>query len=682
MWSSPRVGAEQTIEPIIGAASLATIATRKTMPAAGRCPTSSHAVLFSTMRPRQHVLEEESKRALRAALPAEWVVREQDPDYGIDFRVDVFRQGNPTRFAFACQLKGTDALGQDDTGLSYRFKTERLRQYINQGVPVMLAVFDAPRNQLYYEWAWTLYTRASTEDRRNWVVQQSVSLVFDRQLTQVDRADLEREIRHITYFLNGHRAGDPPLDVSVRSSVDPTSGERIADELAAWVATTGSDILRVSAGPPLPSTDGEIVFGPEHLSLHCASLTAVIPRAIQTRLLVDNEVFAAKIGLAWTVSAAGLLGASIDLLTRIVSESREMPPMLGWLLANPSVPAAFARAGKTADALLLAEDRLQLGDADTAIRLATAVLFSQGSLFAHRFVAILRRSLESVPDRPRRGAIAYTLANFLRANEATADALRLYRSAKRDQPAYEDRSYWWAEVAGCLFAGGKFRSSELAYRRALALGETRIPVRALLADALLYQGRSGEAKVEFEVYLRENGTPETWAIMKYALAAELSESFGERFTRRPSVSTKNIEDAIATTSNEVALFATALREDPLSGLAWFNYATCRIRTGLEPTHKEWQNVVALQSWDLEAWANLISIYIRNSSDVDPILFAATLVHGFREHGLRLVAELGKRASGEDKVRSREALERLRAGAEAMQVYFAPEPRVVIREYLA
>ena len=41
-------------------------------------------------RPASHVIDSTGAQLLRSALPEEWVVREYQPDYGIDFAVEVF----------------------------------------------------------------------------------------------------------------------------------------------------------------------------------------------------------------------------------------------------------------------------------------------------------------------------------------------------------------------------------------------------------------------------------------------------------------------------------------------------------------------------------------------------------------------------------------------------------------
>ena len=63
------------------------------------------------IRSRSHVIEEESRRAFNRAIPAEWVVRPQNPDYGLDKQVQIFKDNQATPFFFFVQLKSSDTVG-------------------------------------------------------------------------------------------------------------------------------------------------------------------------------------------------------------------------------------------------------------------------------------------------------------------------------------------------------------------------------------------------------------------------------------------------------------------------------------------------------------------------------------------------------------------------------------------
>ena len=82
-------------------------------------------------RPRQHVLEEESKRAFINLLPPEWIHREKHPDYGIDMEVEIVEDGKVTNNVFWVQLKATESIKPGQKEITYNAKTEHLKFWEN-----------------------------------------------------------------------------------------------------------------------------------------------------------------------------------------------------------------------------------------------------------------------------------------------------------------------------------------------------------------------------------------------------------------------------------------------------------------------------------------------------------------------------------------------------------------------
>jgi len=105
-------------------------------------------------RPRPHVLEEESRKKFREAIPSQWVVRRLDPDYGIDEHIELFDEtGDATGLSFLAQVKGTDSV-DIKRALGVPTEIETLRYYRSLDTPVMVVSYHSPTGSLFWRWAY------------------------------------------------------------------------------------------------------------------------------------------------------------------------------------------------------------------------------------------------------------------------------------------------------------------------------------------------------------------------------------------------------------------------------------------------------------------------------------------------------------------------------------------------
>lgn len=103
-------------------------------------------------RPIQHQLETKSRIAFESTLPAKWVYRTVNPDYGIDGLVEVFSErGLATGDFFFVQLKAT---GKEDLtqALTVRLPQEKCDYYDTLALPLLLVLFHQPSGQLFAKW--------------------------------------------------------------------------------------------------------------------------------------------------------------------------------------------------------------------------------------------------------------------------------------------------------------------------------------------------------------------------------------------------------------------------------------------------------------------------------------------------------------------------------------------------
>ncbi len=104
-------------------------------------------------RPESHGIDTRGQRIFEACLPPEWVVRDQHPDYGVDYEVEVFEKGSSTGILFKVQLKSTvrPDLSSDGTFISCEIETGRA-DYLCEKLlaPAALVVADVEAGTVYW----------------------------------------------------------------------------------------------------------------------------------------------------------------------------------------------------------------------------------------------------------------------------------------------------------------------------------------------------------------------------------------------------------------------------------------------------------------------------------------------------------------------------------------------------
>jgi len=126
-------------------------------------------------RPEAHDIDEAAQRIFQAALPTDWVPRKEVPDYGLDFVVEVFDQGETTGLRFAVQLKGRKRIRQKHGRVSCSLPTSNLADYVDKiRYPVFLFNVDVEKQRGY----WVFLQQHALEDLKgkNWRKQETVTI--------------------------------------------------------------------------------------------------------------------------------------------------------------------------------------------------------------------------------------------------------------------------------------------------------------------------------------------------------------------------------------------------------------------------------------------------------------------------------------------------------------------------
>jgi hypothetical protein len=123
-------------------------------------------------RPRQHILETISKKALEQIIPDEWVVRPLSSDYGIDLMVEVYKNNKSTGDFFYIQLKGTDQkVKKSKIEISIKYST--LHYFSILPLPILFLVYTT--NDKKFRGLWINEYSRIINSKRN---QKTISLTL------------------------------------------------------------------------------------------------------------------------------------------------------------------------------------------------------------------------------------------------------------------------------------------------------------------------------------------------------------------------------------------------------------------------------------------------------------------------------------------------------------------------
>jgi tetratricopeptide (TPR) repeat protein len=574
-------------------------------------------------RPRQHELEELSRRAFRSALPAGWISREQHPDYGIDEQVQIGISGIVTPLIFGVQLKGTDGVAPDHPSPNWSFVTSQLRDYLALPFPVLLVLYDAQGQRLWYRWVHEAFRACSPEDLRAWMLRTTVTITFNHLLT----AEAIPDIQKSTERFRDDKSADAGLAFEISVSTAPLDdAARVAVELfvAVLARTSARDVVRiVSSG-----ADATISIRPDQIIAEGPGTRFVIPiNATRGSAQWSATAVAAVIACTAVLLAHRRRArTSLQLLAELTTGDERVPNSVEEALCGWPLPLLLGAGNSAPDLLNAAAALLEKGAVDLSLWLLAGFVFCEGAgdRDHSQHQSILRQAAAKMPPSPRRGAVLYSLANALRARSKHRWAVSYYRRAALDAPEYRSTTYWWHELGGCLFLLGKVRCSAAAYARALSLPRADPHSVPLLADALIRTGQFQQANTQLSAYLNSVDRPTPSGILlQWFVSRIVRERQDGPADRDRATALLRAANASDRDDDRQRACREALIADPLYGDAHYNLGLASARRLMTREASEHFLAAALsRESDAEAWA--YAILMLAQADPNDILLAATL----------------------------------------------------------
>jgi len=129
-------------------------------------------------RPDTHVLEEESRRAFRIMLPSEWIVRDKNPDYGIDMEVEVVKEKKVTNEVFWVQIKATENIVHSHGVIPFSIETKHLKYYEHCRLPVIVVLWVKPEGTFYYLFVQQYIREKLSKEDPKWRTQETKTIKF------------------------------------------------------------------------------------------------------------------------------------------------------------------------------------------------------------------------------------------------------------------------------------------------------------------------------------------------------------------------------------------------------------------------------------------------------------------------------------------------------------------------
>ena len=175
-------------------------------------------------RPKSHQIDTQAQNILRSKLPTNWVPREQHPDYGIDYEIEVFHDEQPAGIWFRIQLKGKEQYQETEDSIVIRFETDKINYYISKvPFPVFLFVVHIRRKEIHWLFLQKYVNEILKVENPKWMEQESVTIKIPKKNRFYDNAkEIESEARNGMLYTHLLRFGTPPwsVDFEVKGAID------------------------------------------------------------------------------------------------------------------------------------------------------------------------------------------------------------------------------------------------------------------------------------------------------------------------------------------------------------------------------------------------------------------------------------------------------------------------------
>lgn len=587
-------------------------------------------------RPRQHIIETESKRGFNAIVPSHWVLREMSSDYGLDFMVEIFKNGHSTGNIFYVQLKGTDQNLINDH-ISYQLGQDHIDYYRKIISPVLLVIYSTQAEKFWGIWA-------------NQLKEVLVNKKAGQKSYKVDFTPKHLLREGFFQELEKTFSVDLPKKINISLRSNDEVGRLFHGQLLKWIYFYYGNYIETE-NAHLPDN---ILFDykMENNSLIVAALNTQRKYDLGKINLSDDKFLYRP--LFDPNNCPSQLAESLILVAFLFRKYNIQGSLEIVARAFMNYNGVYLDVTYVIELMRLAISNNLVYEIQKLVHLTVQsqrpelfqlfnmafLINGEGIRLAKVYQECLLLGIGGFYDETIRGTLCYNLANSYRNNHELYPASHYYQIARKLKPDYLRQAFWWFEYAGVMFLAKHYRISEMFYKKSLDLNaELFSPmIFATIGDSLFFQGRFEEAKIEYEKYLVEDSMLFLEEeILKRILCEYLIESNLNNIKldkEKSFLLIRRFED-----ERQLDLLNEAIACNPLNELAWFNRGVLLSEAGSnDDALGSFLIAACILDFDIEAWRNCLALSL-STNTLDYFYLVRNIVYRkFGPDGINEIAD--------------------------------------------
>lgn len=545
-------------------------------------------------RPRSHQLEDISINKFQSLLPAQWVIRHKNKDYGIDLEVEIFEEtSEATGLMLLVQIRATDKV-EHSRKLSLTF--DQLCYFNSIDLPVLIIRYCSEGESFFCQWDFNIFTASSP--RKN---QKSFTYTFVENELWTDKTpeSIKRTLETQRLVKRYPPSARIVLqhDTSLLSSQDRFVAEKA-------ISNAVTDAFKVLAHPG--SFDAafaiNVIAQPTLLQvgIDCFASIQIVVESYETEQITTTLLYS----ITALLSNIRLTHQAERLSYSILARGKSHYSRYLGYVASVSIATDLSKSVSLAvlNGIHGIHDHIYANYLDFIITSAGGD--AHGNEAVMDFYTNALEAAHNIHYNAE-ASVLYSIGNFIGLKRKFADALQAFNRARKLRPDYLNQDYFLHELGACLFSAGHYRCATKLYERAVRHNEGPI-YRLHLGDALLFSGQIIEARHSYDaVCISASHILSAEADLKLRLCDWLTDYVGasDLPVRRKEARALTAEMSDGGPELWHQIITTV---DSMDEFAHFNLAVHYAREGLHDKALGGFLITAFKSSsDVDAWANAV-----------------------------------------------------------------------------